>query len=154
MPESKFFIKNPRLIKTVYDFKETSEFRAGSSSDKFVYIGSRKGLVGQILYDIKKHRSESKYLGQVLCPEIDSQWTYEKNMAFFAGVIAKKRTVILTTPISFYLQGDNWQKITVDEILWLLDNQYTIQPIHDPALKETKLLQTEDLLVLTPAKKN
>jgi hypothetical protein len=57
--------------------------------------------------------------------DFSEEWTYEKNQAFWAGAIEKKRRFLLTTDIIHYgrkLTG------TVDEILWLQDNGYMFEP--------------------------
>jgi hypothetical protein len=56
------------------------------------------------------------------------QWSYEKNMAFWAGVIDKNRPLILLTDIAFF---GNDIGGTHSEILWLKNNGYTFKPNFD-----------------------
>lgn len=109
-----------------------------------VYFGSRQQPPLEDQYnDLEKNDISSPYYGNVFFPERKTResqgqkgqggretgWTYEKNAAFWAGAITKRRPMLLVTPIQNYTTAIG--KGTVDEIFWLLDNSYKCFP--DPA---------------------
>lgn len=58
--------------------------------------------------------------------DVKEEWSYEKNMAFWAGVIEKRRPLVLCSPYHMYHQASN---TTIHEMLWLHDNGYTFEPM-------------------------
>lgn len=57
---------------------------------------------------------------------IREEWSYEKNMAFWAGVVEKGRPLVLCSPYHHYSEASN---TTIHEMLWLYDNGYTFEPM-------------------------
>lgn len=112
-------------------YKEVVDYKEATSTGDFVYFGSRYDL-NKFYSDIDLNLESSKYLGCVLYPERKSRedniWTYEKNMAFWAGIIDRKRSLKLFTPIQNYPNKQNEVSGTISEILWLTDNGYTLKP--------------------------
>lgn len=119
-------------LTSTIDYQEA----ANNSHLGAVYMGSLQdiGYMGQ---DIEQNKQSSCHYGRVFCPERPDRpdygpinnWSYEKNMAFFAGVIASKRPVVLMTDIDLY--GHRKTGATTHELLWLNDNGYTFKP--DPS---------------------
>lgn len=54
------------------------------------------------------------------------EWSYEKNMAFWAGAIEKRKPLVLCSP---YFMYENVSNTTIHEMLWLHDNGYTFEPM-------------------------
>ena len=58
--------------------------------------------------------------------DIKEEWSYEKNQAFWAGAIEKRRPLVLCSPYHMYHEASN---TTIHEMLWLHDNGYTFEPM-------------------------
>jgi hypothetical protein len=95
--------------------------------------------------DVDANGTHSSYFGRILYPErinhrgsrADAvEWNYEKNKAFWAGIIDLQQNLTLITDIRHYdfLTG------TVDELLWLEDNGYMFAP--DPVNPTHTLAQS------------
>lgn len=84
--------------------------------------------------------------------DMQEAWTYEKNMAFWKGVIETKRPLVLCSPYNQY--GNDKSKTTIHELLWLNDNGYIFEPIitddqNDDYIAKIKIIAippTESLL--------
>jgi len=120
MPNPTSFYKN------MEDYKEAVEGKRRAHGP--VFFGSLRTLV-HYRDDIKQNNGQSKFYGRVLYPESphrsdENGWSYDKNKAFWAGIIDTQQSLILVTDIKFY----NRLTGTVDELLWLEDNGYTFTP--------------------------
>ena len=101
------------------DYLEGNE-RRGS-----IFFGHSKDL-DAFKRDIDQNGTASRYYCRVLYPEWRGEaWTYEKNKAFWLGAINAGREFILISDINdFKTKG----RCTIDEVLWLKDNEYEFRP--------------------------
>jgi len=126
--------KNLKTYPTSY-FVNYTDYQEGSLRENGdVLFGSIHHLEPYGADLIKNGRS-SFYYGRVLCPERKDRqftpWDYYKNMAFWAGLIDHKRSLLLITDIAQYPNSRNQLSGTLSEIFWLLDNGYAYQPDPD-----------------------
>ena len=123
-------------------FSSHTDYIEAKNGSGYVYFGTkkqkpRKGIsynesLKPFYDDIDKHGENSEYIGRVLYPERRGEkWTYEKNKAFWAGIIDSERSLVLVTDIMHY----NYPTGTVDELLWLEDNGYRFYPNPDNHLQ-------------------
>ena len=108
---------------------------AANSPAPMFYFGTRNYSIsvftdfGKYAKDVEIKGKLSKYYGSLLMPEAENDtWTYEINQAFFAGIIASGKPLLLMSDIDMYLKpcGN-----TVDEILWLVDNGFVFFALND-----------------------
>ena len=121
---------------TVYFINESDYLEGASNPSKAVLLGNLNTTLKKYYQDIDQYGEKSKYVGRILYPERPGRklpngempkWTYEKNMAFIAGIIDTNRPVILMTDIEFYNNNKPKMTGTITEILWLVDNGYTLK---------------------------
>lgn len=87
------------------------------------------------------------YKGTVLYPEgRGDTWSYQKNQAFMLGVIEAGKSCHLITPVSEYDKEAN--TVTVDELLWLKDNQYQFTHLEDGTMMCTPPAQRPSSVVI------
>jgi tetratricopeptide (TPR) repeat protein len=121
------------MPKPTRDFRTTIDYQEAQTATVACYFGSLKfDPLKDYRKDVISKGRNSPYFGRVFCPEArkntpepyPGQWTYEKNQAFWAGLIDSNRPLILLTDITFY----KFIRGTVDELMWLQDNGYTFLP--------------------------
>jgi hypothetical protein len=121
----------PRSIDTFSATIDYHEALAGAAKGP-VFFGHRASLA-HYYADIDAQDTASMYHGRVLYSEHATRpdgknWTYEKNQAFWAGIIKTNQRLILVSDINDYRQAGGG---TVDELFWLQDNGYIFLP--DPS---------------------
>ncbi len=95
-------------------------------SDKNLTFYNWSNQFGPI-FDALCEKLDLKIAGRKInCNNIKEEWSYEKNMAFWAGVVEKGRPLVLCSPYHNYSEASN---TTIHEMLWLYDNGYTFEPM-------------------------
>jgi tetratricopeptide (TPR) repeat protein len=161
MPTKKLLPKP--TVKITQDYVDTIDYQEASGRTDEAYCGSRGLPSGEktsfytLVEAIEKGTSDE--IGKAFAPgrrgrgreERPGEYTYEKNRAFFAGLMESGRSV------SFEMSVDHYNSVTatVNELLWLKDNGYTFMadPMPDSlrcwAISPVKL-PPPDKRVLTP----
>ncbi|MBX3709102.1 MAG: hypothetical protein KIT56_00690 [Gammaproteobacteria bacterium] len=130
MPQT--YDEQPTICYPTSIFSDWPDYQEGAMRDKgTVYFGSLYHL-GTYHDDIKIKGEASVYIGRVLWPQRVARgytiWSYEINMAFWAGIIDQKRSLLLLTDIKQYPKKNGEKSGTISELLWLQDNEYTFAP--------------------------
>lgn len=111
-------------LKKMRDFKEVSN----SKSDCVIF-----GLKN----DMKQYTCNPNFKGIIFNPERRREkWTYKKNVAFFVSAAIKRKTMIIVSDLHKVYEDEytrmkikGRRKIIIDEILWILDNNYELTKV-------------------------
>lgn len=120
-------IKVPSSV--VNDYRGSEDSLDAQRSTKTVIMGSAQGLFGQCWQDVMERGLDSPFAGRVMCSESplrsDPHWNLDKNRAFYGTAMEMNREFLLASDIRYYQTANIQKKITIHEVLWLIDNGYT-----------------------------